>query len=248
MERAGREEKSVGFRRDIRAAWFDAAATVRVETDDLDAMRRRLDETLAAEIDGKTNRQLTVEILVRLWGRSAQIVPDLHGEALERFAHAERPLDRICLHYGLSLVAFPFFRDGVEAVGQLLRQRGVVTRGAIKQRLIAGRGQLGSLENATAAVLFALRQWGLVAPTERRFVYGPAPLLLASGIGLESWLLSCALCAHPANGIPFPDLIGLPELFPFAFSLTIDDLRRSCAFDVQRLGGGWDLVGASAGR
>lgn len=59
---------------------------------------------------------------------------------------------------------------------------------------------------------------------------------------LEEWLLAVALTAHPADELPFADLVRLPELFPFRFGLNVDQLRRSPRFDVYRQGSGWDAV------
>jgi hypothetical protein len=59
---------------------------------------------------------------------------------------------------------------------------------------------------------------------------------------LEAWLLACALHAHPAEELPFADLVRLPELFPFRFTVTVDALRQRPRFDVQRQGPGWEMV------
>ncbi len=52
-----------------------------------------------------------------------------------------------------------------------------------------------------------------------------------------------ALTAHPAEELPSSDLVRLPELFPFRFTLTVEDLRGSTRFAVHRQGLGWDMVG-----
>lgn len=56
-------------------------------------------------------------------------------------------------------------------------------------------------------------------------------------VELEAWLLACALCADPERTVPFADLVRLPLLFPFRFSITAGQLRRRPGFDVQRQGG-----------
>jgi hypothetical protein len=239
-------EKSVGFRRDIRAAWFDAAAAFRAESTDLAVLRRRLDDSLTPEIPGPENRALTIGILLRIWGKGDQVAPDLHAEALDRFVHAERPSDRVWLHYGLSLIAFPFFFDAVTIVGQMERRNQSIGRAALKAKLIEQRGPLGSLTNATKAVLFALKQWEMLVPAERRGTYLAAPPRASGERGLEAWLLACALQAYPGQALPFPDLIALPCLFPFQLSLNPDDLRRDGHFELDRQGGGWDLVRRAA--
>ena len=55
-------------------------------------------------------------------------------------------------------------------------------------------------------------------------------------------MLQAALAAHPAQDLPFADLVRLPELFPFRFTLSVDDLRQTERFEVHRQGMGWDMV------
>jgi hypothetical protein len=113
----------------------------------------------------------------------------------------------------------------------------------VKQRMIAERGQLGSLEKAVERVIFSLRNWELLGPSDQRYAYIPQyQSLSASQPDLEAWLLGCALCAHPAEELPFADLLRLPELFAFRFSVQIDALRQHSGFAVQRQGNGWDMV------
>ena len=45
--------------------------------------------------------------------------------------------------------------------------------------------------------------------------------------------------------LPFPDLVRLPELFPFRIAVTVDSFRTNKLFSVQRQGA-WDMVGLVA--
>ena len=96
---------------------------------------------------------------------------------------------------------------------------------------------------AFECVIFSLRDRDLLVDADRRSAYRPLhPPLATADPDLESWLLACAACAHPAHEIPVAGLVRLPELFPFAVTLGVDHLRRSPRFDVQRQGGGLDMV------
>jgi len=65
----------------------------------------------------------------------------------------------------------------------------------------------------------------------------------------DTWLLACALHAHPAEELPVADLLALPELLPFGFQVAVGDLRASPYFSLERRGGGLDMVRlAHAGR
>jgi hypothetical protein len=236
-------DKGIGFNRNIYLAWLDAAAAFCGETDDAGEVRARLDPVLAQKIRSAESRNKAINILLNIWIKSAEVAPTLREEAVTRFRTSTAVGDRIWLHYGLTLLAYPFFRDVTAAVGQLGRIAESVTPAAIKGRLIAGYGQLGSLEKAVERVMFSLRDWEALVPAEQRYTYALQRRAFgASDPNVEAWLLACALQAHPAEELPFADLLRLPELFPFRFTLTVDHLRAHPRFRVQRQGAGWYAV------
>jgi hypothetical protein len=234
--------KSVGFRREIRAPWFDAAAAVRTETDDLTEMRERLDTLLAVDMPGAENRSLTVQILQRIWAKPDLTYRQLHQEALRLFTESQTSNDRIWLHYGMCLLTYPFFRDGMSRAGLLLRQRGVLTNVMLKQRIIAQMGQLGSLENASRSLMFVLRQWGMIVPGGKRGEYIIGQRISTDNRELQIWLTRAALCAHDADAIALGDLLNWSAIFPFELTVTSYDIRQNPMLEIERHGSNIDVI------
>ena len=171
-----------------------------------------------------------------------------HRMERDTFGLIEVPADRLWLHYGLTLVTYAFFRQCTVAIGQFSRYEDAVTNKMAKERLASERGHLGSLDRPAERVVASLRDWGVLGESDRRYAYAPRrQALSASSVDLEAWLLACALYAHPAEELPFADLLRLPEMFPFRFTLALDHLRKHSWFVVQRQGGGWDMVRAVLG-
>lgn len=236
-------DKDIGFNRNIYRTWLDAAAAFCAETDDLAEVRARLEPVVEQDIKSDVNRRKAIDILINIWGKSADLAPGLHREALIFFQSTPVVQDRLWLHYGLTLLAYPFFREVAAAVGQLGRREPAITPAMVKERLIAERGELGSLAKAVERVLFSLRNWDLMTPSEQRYAYVPRMQALTTNQPrLETWLLACALHAHPAEEMPFADLLRLRELFPFRLAVNIDSLRQYPTFAFQRQGDGWDMV------
>jgi hypothetical protein len=235
--------RRVGFNRNLFLDWLDAAAAFAAETDDPRELRRRLEPLVARTIPSAENRRKAIDILINIWLKSNRLAPPLHREAVERFQAADAPADRLWLHYGLTLLAYPFFRDTAAAVGQLGRSGEPFTVTAIKQRLTASYGQIGSLGKAVERVLFSLRNWGLLVESEQHDGYRARIRGLAAGDrGLDAWLLACALRAHASKELPLQDLPRLPELFPFQFTITPAELHRDLRFVVERQGPAWESV------
>ena len=202
---------------------------------------------LGQEIASAENQRKATDILINIWVNTADSSPALHEQAVAAFGSAATAADRLVLHYGLALVAYPFLRETAAAIGALTRSAGELTQVALKQRLIAGRGQLGSLEKAVERILASLTDWGLLTRDRQRHTYTtPGQPISTGSPAAETWLLACAALAHPAEELPFGDLLRLPELCPIRLSVSLDDLRACPWFNVQRQGGGWDMVRLSA--
>jgi hypothetical protein len=236
-------DKGIGFNRNIYLPWLDAAAAFCAETNDPAEIRERLEPVVEQRIKSDVNRRKAIDILINIWVKSAEVAPKLRNEAVKYYRRSTEVGDRIWLHYGLTLLYYGFFREVIAAIGQIGRVEDHVTPAMVKQRLISGRGQLGSLEKAVERVMFSGRDWGILTETDQRYTYAPQrQVFYASSTSLEAWLLACALQAHPAEELPFADLLHLPELFPFRFTLSVDYLREDTRFLVQRQGSGWDMV------
>jgi len=235
--------KGIGFNRNIYLPWLDATAAFCAETEDPVEIRARLEPVVGQRISSAVNRRKAIDILINIWVKSAEIAPALRNEAVAYFQATPVIGDRIWLHYGLTALYYSFFREVTAAIGQLGRQEDSITPAMVKQRLIAGRGQLGSLEKAVERIMFSLRNWDILTESGQRYAYVPKRRAFStSSADLEAWLLACALHAHPAEELPFADLLHLPELFPFRFTLAVDHLRTHPWFVVQRQGAGWDMV------
>lgn len=238
-----RHAKDIGFANTVTLAWLDLAAHLRLTHADLPALRAALDERLRAHLAGVHFRRKTIDVLVSIWHKSAQDAPGLHAEALRLLEHVS-PEARLWLHFGLALVRYPFFRSVAATVGQLGRLNEVLTRQQVKARLAAERGHLGALDRAVERICASLTEWGVLPPAERSAYYRPALRALRSDdLALQTWLLACALHAHPAETLGIDDLTRLPELFPFDLTrLRVGDLTRSGWFEVWREGGAFERV------
>ena len=236
-------DKQIGFRRNIYLAWMDAAAAFSAETTDPLELRARLQPIVGAEVASVTNRRAAIDILVNIWAKSRESHPTLRDEAVALYSRTTTAADRLWLHYGMTLVAYDFFRLGAIVVGQLSRYKDAITAREVKQRLLQEMGALGALEYAGDRVVFSLRNWGVLVESDQRHAYTPLRQhFSASTPALERWMLAVALTAHPAQQLPFSDLLRLSELFPFRFQVSADDVRSDPRFAVHRQGVGWEMV------
>lgn len=238
-------DKGLGFIHNVTLTWLDAAAESRLRNDNVLAMRRDLERVVSQDVKGDVSRRKTIDVLVSIWQKTALVDQDLHSQALALFPNILSN-ERIWLHYGLALLYYPFFRQAAAVIGQFARAGEPITRQAIKRRLAAEIGHLGSLNRASERIVASLVDWGALLYQKKGNIYIPQlQSFKVSNQEVQTWLLACALSAHPADQLPFADLLRLPELFPFRLSITLDILRTNHRINIQRQGM-WDMVGLVA--
>ena len=234
-------DKGIGFNRTIFLRWLDAAVDLRIRTDDLPSLRNGLKVVVGQDIIGVDAIRKSVDVIVNIWHKSAEIDDGLHAQAL-KFLPQISVAERIWLHYGLTLLYYPFFRQTAAILGQFARTGEPITRQAVKGRLSAEIGHLGSLNRSAERVIASLVDWGLLSHQGKENIYIPKiKAVKIDDLQVQNWLLACVLLAHPANELPFPDLIRLPELFPFDLSITLDSLRPDSRFIIHKQGM-WDMI------
>ena len=235
------KDKGIGFLHNLNLTWLDAAAESRLRNDDILSMRSYLEKIISQDIQGAESRRKTIDVLIGIWNKTVLVNEELHNQAVT-FLPNILSSERIWLHYGLTLLYYPFFRQTTAVIGQFARTGEPLTRQAVKNRLAAELGHLGSLNRAAERVMASLVDWDVLTYQAKGHTYTPQlQSFITSNLELQSWLLLCALNAHPAEQLPFADLIRLAELFPFSFSITLDHLRKKPQFNVQKQGM-WDMV------
>lgn len=236
-------DKGVGFNRNIKLEWLDATAAFCLEESNEQGVRDRLQSVLAYEINSSTNLRKTIAILVNIWHQFSEANPDLHREAVDLYGSTQVVSDRIWLHYGMVLLAYPFFYQTTAVIGRLSRYGDLITVPAIRNQLFSEIGQLGSLSEAANRIVYSLRDWGILEPGRERNSYvAKRQNFSSSQQRLEAWLLACCLMAQPVQEMPFADLLHLPALFPFQFTISMDELRSYEFLEIQRQGLGWNMV------
>ncbi len=236
-------DKGIGFNRNIKLEWLDATAAFCAETNDPAEVRARLEPVLALDRTGKEAIRKSIDILINIWLKSKDLAPVLYEQAVSHFQVSQNPDDRLWLHYGLTMLYYPFFRQCVTAIGQLSRIEDTINNKAVINRMAAEVGYLGSLERSVQRVVASLRDWGILTDSNKRYTYEPKYQAISTdNLTLEAWFLACTLTAHPVHEMPIADLLHLPALFPFQFSITLNELRSSNLFEIQRQGVGLNMV------
>ena len=225
----------IGFDREIRLDWLDATAGIFKETEDIEKVREYLHNYLAEYFPHYEARRKTITVLTRVWCRIPESDRSFRDEALVLLP-ALNQTDRIWLHWGLCLLAYPFFRDVVRTADRSLRYYGSFSKREIVQQMSVTWGERATLPRAVERVLSSLYDWGFIVRGTEKDKYEYATPVSTGNREVEMWLLKAVVCAHPKGSLPADKIHAIPEVFPFSFSVSVPDVLTSGDFEVSQLG------------
>lgn len=226
---------SIGFDRTLRLEWLDLAAALAIEEVPLSVARERVLEGLRSEIDGHEAREKTALVLTRIWYPNTDAKRRLRDAAVELVQEIS-PDQRLAIHWGLTLVAYPFFRDIAAIVGRLSRLQMALSTEQIRRRLLEEYGDRSVIERARRRVVGTFAAWGVLSVIdERRGVYRLNDSLPVTQLGTQRWLLEASLRAAPAGTLPLESATHAPELFPFGFTDDTVQIVRDPRFNIATL-------------
>jgi hypothetical protein len=235
----------IGFDRLIRLPWLDQTALLAGELRDGDALHGALLQHLALDLSGKDARRKTANVLTRIWWRTQAQHAPLRDEALARFP-ACHPDDRLILHWGMVLLAYPLFGQVASTVGRLLRLQGSFRLAQLSQRIAAEWGHRSTLDTAVPRSVYSLLDWQALVGTEQPGVYQAGQPISATDPATLRWLLEAAMTAY-GNDRPLSDLLRAVELFPFDVAVGASQVTQSPRLQVYQQGQEMTMVHALGG-
>lgn len=240
----------IGFDRRIRLEWLDAAADRTAAglrpADVRSQLVRRLEGEVAGGDTPHHARGKTATVLVRVWVRVPAALVPLRDDALALLP-GRSGRDRLPLHWGLCLAAYPFFRDVAAATGRLLALQRTASLDRIVRRVTETWGARTSVTRAAPRIVRSFVDWGVLEETGARGVFAPAPRIAASGEEIGPWLLEAGLVSTGRYAVPLGYLLRAPACFPFDLRVSGRDVARRPRLDISRQGRE-DVVGLAAGQ
>ena len=231
----------LGIDRKIKRSWLDALLDHLTQTTDHEELRRFLDERLAAELPGHASRAKSVGIAFKIWSKIPASRVHLRNRAVALLPKISG-LERVWLHWGMTSLAYPFFRDTTEVVGRLLTLQDDFTTAQVQERLLKKWGDRATTKEAAQKLLHTLVDWEVMRSTKTRGHFLLVARMSSPSSALQLWLLESLLIANSAEEVEAQQLLRLPEMFPFQLSIGLSDLRSHGGFHLHRQGLDMDMV------
>lgn len=232
-------ESTIGFDRRVKLAWLDATAWKVGMGEDVADIRRYLNKLLGTEGEAKEACRKTITVLTRIWAR----VPDEHRALWRRGLELVLESDaetRLWLHWGMTLLAYPFFRDIAAIIGRLLTLQDEVSLKQISRRVEERWGERSTVRTACRRVVRSMVDWGVLRDAGPKGVYIPAAKKQTGAEGVQLWFLEALLRSEATAAIPLSQLLNMPSAFPFHLDVSVVAMRQQ--FEIQRQGLDLDMV------
>lgn len=232
--------KVVGMSLKTKKEWLNAALDQLIQNNDETNIRIFLDEYIKEDLPGKQYRDKVLGIVQRIWIN----IPDERSEIRRRAIELAQRIpaeERIWLHWGMAILAYPFFRDSVQVIGRLTLLQNSIQTNQIHARLLGLWGDRVTTKDAVQRLMTTLVDWEIIQLTLVKGEFALAAKRKA-GPDVQLWLLHALSIAGQGSEVELQQLLRMPEVFPFMINIEPANIRKYDAFDVHRQGVDMEMV------
>jgi len=240
--------RQVGLDRIVRLRWLERAAELAMAGNPAPEVKRILRDELKGAFRSRNEKvrgslDKTITILVKTWVRVPRELIGFRDDGLRLLRELPRA-DRMVVHWGMIMAAYPFWGAVASHAGRLLRLQTTVTAGQVQRRL---REQYGERETVSRRVRYVLRSfidWGVLRETEIKGLYKSGTARNVDGVRLLAWLVEGYLLGQPDGPKALGSVLASTSFFPFRLCVVSADqvVLASERLEVMRHGLDEDLV------
>ena len=240
--------RQIGFSSQrIRYIWLEKTAQMCLAGMSVPDIAREIRSMLSALSSGgstkRSSREKAVTILMKIWVTPYKELVDFRDAGLKLLSIVPRE-DRVALHWGMIMAAYPFWASVASEVGRLIRLQTTVAAQQVRRRLIEQYGDRELVVRATRNVVRSFVDWGVLKETSEKGVYTSGFSLAIAHVELIAWLAEAFLHAQPNGSAALRTVLDSTSLFPFRLSpISADRLvAASNRIDVLRHGLDQDMI------
>ncbi|WP_339832831.1 hypothetical protein [Paenibacillus sp. FSL R7-0272] len=216
-------KKAVGFDQKLQLHQLDRIVQELSRSDSRQQLYDVVDQSLMADIGGSKARMNARTILFKIWVLVDNENEEIRDRGLKLFVNASRE-ERLLLHWGMILLAYPFFRDVADQVGRLFQLHGEFSTMQLSRKIFALYGERRRVSVALNAVLGTYKHLGIIS--EQKKIYVSAAKISIYKLEYKLWLIEVMLKSAEKSAIELKQIAVEPCLFPFSLDITESDLRN----------------------
>ncbi|WP_174612905.1 hypothetical protein [Virgibacillus ihumii] len=225
--------KPVGFDQKVLLKHLDFTAN-QTKKNTRKQMYTILDGYLRDDIAGAKSRKNAITMLMKIWYLVDSELLPVRDQILDQYNQLTKE-ERTCVHWGLTMVAYPFFKDVANEFGRLFQLQDEISSAAIGKRMKEAYGDRRRVEVATSAVLTSMKSWEMIQPTEKRS-YKVNEKITITNPFIHAFIAQILLKILDSNSLQVQFIHHHPLFFPFDYKLDVVGLQEYEAFSFHRQG------------
>ena len=214
--------KPVGFDQKIQFQHLDFLANA-LGTSKPIKLYEVLDDKLLGIIKGTMSRKHVITILMKIWVGVEAEAEFIRDSILKEYPYLSSDEKR-CVHYCLTCIAYPFYREQMNYLGKYLKMADTVKSKMLVSQMKSLYGDRRRVEVASSAVFSSSKDWGIIT-MDKPGVYSAIENRLTVNDKLVKNLLIEVLMEHLSTNTVSIEMVNASALFfAFDYHITIGDI------------------------
>ncbi|AIQ22011.1 hypothetical protein [Paenibacillus sp. FSL H7-0737] len=217
-------KKVVGFDQKLQLHQLDFIARELIRAESRQQMYDLVDQYLMSDIAGSKARLNARTILFKIWVLVSEENEELRDRAIQMFGNASKD-ERLLLHWGLMILAYPFLKDVTEQIGRLFQLHGEFSSIQLSRKIFTLYGERRRVSVSIGAVLGTLKQLEVISEDKKMYVSTEKKQI--QQLDLKLWLIEVLLKATGRSAIELKQISNEPCIFPFSIEIGESEMRNS---------------------
>jgi hypothetical protein len=217
-------KKAVGFDQKILLNYLNYTANEANDTKKIE-MYKKLEQYLIKDIKGNKSRKNAITILMKIWYSNNETNKCIQKRAFRLLPELDLK-ERIVLHWGRTLMAYPFFKEIASEIGRLSSRQHDFSSSQIYRKIKELYGDRRRVEVSCNAVFTSLKNWRVITQIKQG-VYSLTDKIMIPNNNLMNWLVEAAIISSKREYIQIDEVLTLTYLFPFSFNINTGLLDNS---------------------
>jgi len=187
-------------------------------------MHSLLDEYLTSDIKGTASKRCAHSIIMKIWWS----VEENH-RLIRDYAHHLYPTltktDKHLLHWCMTCLAYPFFKEQVNYLGKHLRMVDKVRSRVVLAEMKNIYGDRRRVEVATGAVFSTIKNWNLIKMTSSGVYQMPEERIVIHTSELKQLMVEVLMDHLDTNSVTLEMVNSNAIFFPFDYHINTGDLN-----------------------
>ena len=214
--------KPVGFDQKIQFQYLDFLANA-LGTSKPIKLYEVLDDKLFGIIKGTMSRKHVITILMKILVGVEAEAEFIRDSILKEYPYLSSDEKR-CVHYCLTCIAYPFYREQMNYLGKYLKMADTVKSKMLVSQMKSLYGDRRRVEVASSAVFSSSKDWGIIT-MDKPGVYSAIENRLTINDKLVKNLLIEVLMEHLSTNTVSIEMVNASALFfAFDYHITVGDI------------------------